>query len=50
METVETVETVETGINLSTNRDIWEWAEPFPFPFPNVQKSFPPTPGILVVR
>ena len=24
---------------------VWEWAEPFPFLFPNVQKSFPLTPG-----
>ena len=24
---------------------VWEWVEPFPFPFPNVQKSFPLTPG-----
>ena len=27
---------------------IWEWAEPFPFPFPNVQKSFPLTPALLL--
>ena len=25
---------------------VWEWVQPFPFPFPNVQKSFPLTPGL----